>query len=284
MPIHPRAEVSPLAELGRDVSIGPFCVIEPGATIGDECVLEARACVKTGTRLGARNHVFEGAVLGGLPQHLKLADEAGDLVLGDDNTIRESVTIHRALHPGETTRVGSHNLLMVGVHIAHDCVVDDHVIMANYAQVAGHVHVGPQAFISSMVGVHQFCRVGRLAMIGALARVPKDVPPYVMIDGGSGYVVGLNVVGLRRAGFAASDLRLLKEAYRVIYRHGLGWSDVQTELANRFSAGPAAEFTQFFAGGARGFAPERRVPVGATLKLRRAEEQHLGELPNSRVG
>lgn len=282
--IHPRAEVSPLAHLGRNVTIGPFCVVEPGAVIGDDCILESRSVVKRGVQLGARNHLFEGAIIGGLPQHLKLDGEPGTLRIGDGNTIRESVTIHRALKPGEETVVGDSNLLMVGTHIAHDCVIGNHVIMANYAQIAGHVHVEDRAFVSSMVGVHQHCRVGKLAMIGALARVPKDVPPFAMIDGSSGYVVGLNVVGLRRAGFDASALRELKQAYRIIYRLGLGWGEVQSELAARFPKGPAAEFTRFFAGGARGFAPERRVPPGATLKIRRAEEQHLDSLPGSRVG
>lgn len=267
MNIHPLAAVSPQAIIGRDVVIHPFCTIEAGASIGDGCILESRAVVKSGTSLGRHNHVYEGAILGGLPQHIKMPDQVGTLVIGDGNTIRENVTIHRGLEAGHATVLGNNNLVMVNVHIAHDCHVGSHTIIANNAMLAGHITVDDRAYISGAVGVHQFCRIGRLAMVGGQAHVVKDVPPFVTVDGKSTYVVGLNQVGLRRNGFSRDDINQLKAAYRLIFRSGLRWSDMLVQLAEEFSSGPAAEFHEFFQGGKRGFTPERRLPKGSTLKL-----------------
>ena len=265
MRIHPTAVVSPLARIGQDVVIHSFCVVEAGAEIGDGCVLQSRVVVKEGTRLGAHNRVFEGAVLGGLPQHIRMPPEVGGLAIGDANTIRENVTVHRALEAGSTTRIGDHNLLMVGVHVAHDCHLGSHVIVANNTMLAGHVEVGDRAYVSGAVGVHQFCRIGSLAMVGGQAHVVKDVPPYVTVDGKSTFIVGLNLVGLRRAGYSLEQIEQLKAAYRLIYRSGLRWNEMLARLAEEFSAGPAALFHEFFSGGKRGFTPERRLP--RTLRL-----------------
>lgn len=267
MQIHPLAVVHPSAKLGRDVVIGPFSIVERGVVIGDECTLEGHVVIKQGVTLGPANHLFEGAVVGGFPQHLRMPERIGSVAIGARNTIRENVTIHRALHEHESTTIGDFNLLMAGAHVAHDCRVGSHTIFANNALLAGHVAVEDRAYLSGNVAVHQFCRIGCFAMVGGLARVVKDVPPYVTIDGNSGYVVGLNTIGLRRNGFSNEEISQLKAAYRLIYRSGLKWQQVLAQLKLEFAAGPAARFAEFFAGGTRGIVPERRIPPATTLKL-----------------
>ena len=201
----------------------------------------------------------------------------GRLTIGDDNTLREHVTIHRALHAGTATTIGNNNLLMVNVHVAHDCQVGNHTIIANNAMLAGHVELADRAYLSGAVGIHQFCRVGSYAMVGGQARVVKDIPPFVTIDGASTLVVGLNQVGLRRNGFTSEQIDEIKAAYRLIYRSGLNWSEMLQRLAQEFSEGPAAQFLPFFQGGRRGFTPERRMPKPGTLRLSdgRSEESEL---------
>jgi UDP-N-acetylglucosamine acyltransferase len=270
--IHPLALVSPAAELGRDVEIGPFCTVEANVIIGDGCRLEARASVKSGTTLGAHCHVFEGAVLGGFPQHLRMPERLGNVDIGSHNIIRENCTIHRALHEGHSTVIGDHNLLMCNVHVAHDCHVGSNIVFANNVLLAGHVAVADRVFVSGAVAVHQFCRIGRFAMVGGQAHVVKDIPPFVTVDGVSSFVVGLNLIGLRRNGYTAEDVGVLKSAYRVIYRSGLRWTEVLDRLEREYSAGVAAPFLEFFRGGTRGFVPERRVPPAATIKLSESAE------------
>lgn len=269
MSIHALACVSPSAEIGRDVEIGPFCVVESGVVIGDGCVLESNVVVKEGTTLGSKNHVFEGSVLGGLPQHVHVPDRPGRTLIGSHNTIREHVTIHRAFDCEAQTTVGDGNFIMAGAHVGHDCRVGNHTIITNSALLGGHVSVEDRAYVSGAVAVHQFCRIGTLAMVGGHARVVQDVPPYVMIDGESGLVVGLNQVGLRRAGFSRETIRELKAAYRLIYREFHPWAEVLARLSEEFSAEPAAAFHRFLSTTKRGIVSARQVPRGATIKLRR---------------
>jgi UDP-N-acetylglucosamine acyltransferase len=221
MSVHPTAIVSPDAHIGRDVSIGPYAIVEERAVIGDGCEIRAHAVVKRYTTLGAGNRVHEGAVLGGEPQDLSFRDHETGLVIGDRNVIREGVTIHRSTKPGGTTVVGSDCFLMAYVHVAHDNRIGDRAILANNVMLAGHVEVGERAFLGGGAGVHQFCRVGRLAMVGGNAKVVQDCLPFVITDGHPARARGLNVVGLRRAGVAASQLRALEEAYRLLVRSGL---------------------------------------------------------------
>ncbi len=272
MNIHPQAIVNPRAEFGHDVTIGPFCIIESNVQIGDHCTLASGVVIKSGTTLGPHNTVCEGALLGGFPQHTRMPENLGRVIIGSHNTFRENVTIHRALHEDGCTKIGNHNFLMVGAHVAHDCTVGDSIVLANNALLGGFVTVGDRAFVSGAVAVHQFCRIGRLAMIGGCARVVQDVPPYVMVDGFSGLIVGLNLVGLRRNGYGPADMAQLKAAYRIIYRRSLRWADVLEQLKKEFSTGPAADFSPFLSQGTRGFVQERRMPPGATLKLRRASD------------
>ncbi len=268
MKIHPLAVVSPRAELATNVEIGPFAVIEAGASIGEGCQIASHAVIKSGVRLGPHNQVFEGVVIGGLPQHIKMPDAIGDVAIGAGNTFRENVTVHRGMTPNHPTVIGDQNLLMVNVHVAHDCILGNNVIIANNTMLAGHVEVADRAYVSGAVGVHQFCRIGRNAMVGGQAHVLKDVPPYVTIDGGSSLVVGLNLVGLRRGGFSDVDIHQLKAAYRLIYRSGMPWNSVMAELNRQFNHGATAAFCEFFASGRRGFTPERRLPPNATLRIR----------------
>jgi UDP-N-acetylglucosamine acyltransferase len=267
------AMVSPMAKIGRGVKIGPFCVVEPHVTIHDGCVLESFSVIKSGTTLGPDNHICEGAVLGGMPQHVHVPEHPGQLVIGAGNVIREYVTVHRALDEEESTVIGDNNLLMAYVHVAHDCRVGNNTIFTNAAALAGHVTIEDRAYISGGVGVHQFCRIGMLAMVGGHARITKDIPPFVTIDGQTGLVVGLNVIGLRRAGFTVDQLHQIKEAYRVIYRSGMPWADVLKQLQAQFVDGPAARYYPFLSATTRGIVPERRLPPGATIRLRRNGEE-----------
>ena len=265
--IHPLAVVSSQAELGRDVVIGPFCVVESGVILGDGCTLASHVVVKEGTQLGANNHVSEGAVIGGGPQHTAPPKNIGGIITGENNVIREHVTIHRSLKEGHNTILGSNNYLMSGVHIAHDCVLHSNIILATYATLGGHVLVGGRALVSGLVAVHQFCRIGKFAMIGGSARVVQDIAPYVTIDGTSGTVVGLNRVGLKRNGFTDQDFLQLKAAYRIIFRSGNCWADVLSKLQHDFPAGPASHFHDFLVGSVRGLVRERHPPRGATVPL-----------------
>ena len=272
MNIHPTAIISPLACIDRDVVIGPYCVIEPEVTIDAGCRLESRVVVKNGTTLGPNNLVFEGTVLGGMPQHVNMPENPGRVIIGSGNTIRENCTIHRALDEEDATIVGNNNLLMVNTHVAHDCRVGNNIIFANNVMLAGHVTVGDRANVSGAVAVHQYCRIGSLAMVGGQSHIVKDVPPFVTVDGGSSYIVGLNQIGLRRSGHSSEEIGRLKKAYRLIYRSSFTWNEILARLQEEFSDGLAAQFYQFLSTTTRGIVSERRLPPGATIKLRQAEE------------
>lgn len=221
MGVHPTALVSPEARLGADVVVGPYAVVEAETVVGNGTEIRAHAVVKRFTHLGARNTVHEGAVLGGEPQDLAFEGGPSALRIGDGNRIREGVTIHRAAKPGAETVVGSECFLMAYAHVAHDCRLGDRVIIANNVALAGHVEIAEGAFLSGGVVVHQFCRIGRLAMIGGNSKVVQDCLPFVTTDGVPARARGLNVVGLRRAGVGAAQLKALKEACRLLLRAAL---------------------------------------------------------------
>lgn len=265
--IHPSAYVSPKAELGEDVSVGPFSVIEDDVFIGNNCQLAGHVTIKSGTALGADNEIAEGAVLGGIPQHMKAGSELGTLLIGNGNKLREYVTIHRGLTPTDCTKIGDGNMVMVNAHIAHDCHIGNNTVIVNNVMLAGHITVGDGAYFGGAAGVHQFCRIGRLAMVGGQSHLSQDVPPFVMVDGISNFIVGLNLIGLRRAGFTRGEIKDLKAAYRVIYRSGLLWDDTLEILKNTFQEGPASEFYEFLVSGERGFVQERKTPRAASIRL-----------------
>lgn len=232
--IHPTAIIHPGAELHPTVRVGPYAVIGEKVKIGPDTVIGAHVVVDGHTEIGARNQIFPGAAIGLEPQDLKYDGSLSLVKIGDDNLIREYVTINRATRAGEMTAIGSHNLLMAYVHVGHNCVIEDHVIIANAVSLGGHVHIESQARIGGVGGVHQFVQVGRYAMVGGMSRLVRDVPPYMLVEGTPSRVRTLNLVGLKRAGFADLDdgkvFQSLKKAFRILYRSGLTLNQALEEL------------------------------------------------------
>jgi UDP-N-acetylglucosamine acyltransferase len=231
MKIHPTSVIFEGAHIARGVCVGPFAVIEALTEIGERTEVRAHAVVKRFTRVGVDNIIYEGAVLGGEPQDLGFEECESYLHIGDRNRIREGVTLHRGTAAASETVVGSDCFIMAYAHVAHNCLLGDRVIIANNVALAGHVEVQDAAFISGGVVVHQFCRIGRLAMIGGNSKIVQDCLPFVITDGVPGRARGLNVVGLRRAGFKSSEIQKLKEAYRILLRSGLSLEEASGRLA-----------------------------------------------------
>jgi UDP-N-acetylglucosamine acyltransferase len=267
--------VSPESELGTGVTVAAFATIEAGVKIGENCSVGSGSVIKTGVTIGDHNEICEHAVIGGQPQHTARPETVGKIVIGNHNVFREGVSIHRALKPDGQTTVGDHNYLMAGAHLGHDTHLGNKCVFANNSLAGGHVVIEDHAFVSGAVAIHQFCRVGQFSMIGGHARVVQDVPPFMLIDGQSGSIVGLNTIGLRRAGYPAEELTELKAAYRAIYRRGLSWTEVLETLKTEFTTGLASHLHTFLAQGRRGFVQERRSPPSsaATLRLRIADEE-----------
>lgn len=253
MEIHPTAIISPHARVGRGARIGPYAVVEEAVTIGPDCEIGAHSVIKKHTTIGHRNRIAEHATLGGEPQDVKYKGEASRLRLGDDNLIREYVTIHRASGEGAETSVGSRNFLMIGVHIAHNCVVGDDNVFANGAALAGHVSVEDHVFLSSNVGAHQFTRFGRYAMVGGKSKIVQDVLPYFTTDGNPPRVRGINSVGLRRAGFSPASRRALRDAYRLLFGAGLPLAEALAQMDNARDE-HVRHLADFIRGSRRGFA------------------------------
>ena len=233
--IDPRAVVSGGAELDTGVAVGPFSVIGDGVRIGTDTVIGPNVVLEGKTTIGAKNRIFQFASVGAIPQDLKYADEESELVIGDRNRIREFVTINRGTEGGGmVTTIGDDNLIMAYCHVAHDCSIGNGVILANAATLGGHVTLEDGSFIAGLGGVHQFCRVGRLAFVGAGSIVVKDVPPFMTVQGDRAKLVGLNIEGLKRKGLSEEQISKLKKAYRVIFRSGLLLDDalekVKTEI------------------------------------------------------
>jgi UDP-N-acetylglucosamine acyltransferase len=251
--IHASAIVAAGARLGASVKIGPCAVIEEDVALGEGCDIAAHAVIKRHTRMGARNRVAEHAVIGGDPQDLKFsAGTLSHVEIGDDNVFREGVTVHRGSREGSRTRIGNGCFLMAYAHVAHDCVVGDQVVMVNYAGISGEAVVQDGAFLSGFVGVHQFCRIGRLAMIGGLTKLVQDALPFCITDGNPCRARGLNLTGLRRGGFSREEIAALKEAYRLLYVR----TPLEEALARMKKMGSSSvdEFAGFIAHSKRGFA------------------------------
>lgn len=257
MNVHPTALISPHSKIAANVRVGPYVVIEDDVTIGEDCEVNSHAVIKSHTMLGRGNRVGEHAVLGGLPQDVKFKGEASRLIIGDDNLIREFVTIHRAAGEGEATSVGSRNFLMIGVHIAHNCVIGDDNIFANGAALAGYITVEDHVFLSNNVGCHQFIRMGRYAMVGGKSKIVQDVLPFFTTDGNPARVRGLNSVGLRRAGFTPEARRALKEAYQLLFRRRLPLEDALREMES-LGEDNVRHLASFIRGSQRGFTRESR--------------------------
>ncbi len=218
--VHPTALVAPEADIGEDVQIGPYVVIEGPVHIGDHCVVRPGAHLIGPLTMGCHNVVFGGAVLGEAPQHIKYAGEETRVVIGDHNIIREHVTIHRGTTHSWETRIGDHNFLMAHSHVAHDCRVANHCILANGALLAGHCVLEDGVYISGNAAIHQFCRVGRLALLSGTSASTKDIPPFI-IQQRMNCVVGVNVVGMRRAGIPTANIDAVRRAFHILYRSSM---------------------------------------------------------------
>lgn len=220
MGIHPTAIVAPGAELGADVEVGPFCTVGPRVRLGARTRLVSHVVVDGDTWLGEDNEIYPFAVVGCTPQDkkLKAGDSGGRLRIGNHNRIRESVTIHGGtpFGSGQTT-IGDHNMLLVGCHIGHDATVGNHVVFTNGAMAAGHTVIGDRAILGAMVGIHQFARVGKLAMVGAGAMVSHDAPPFAIVQGDRAKLVGVNQIGLQRNGYTPAQKALIKRVFRLLF-------------------------------------------------------------------
>ncbi len=249
--------VHPGARLGTGVVIGPHCIIEDNVTIGEGTVIEAFAQVKSFTRMGANNHVHSYAIIGGIPQHLGFKGEETWVEIGDANIIREFVTVHRGTVQGfGKTALGSRCMLMAYVHVAHDCLLGDGVIMANAASLAGHVTIGDNAVVSGMSGVHQFVRIGEFAFLGAMGGFGQDIPPYTIATGVRAKLHGLNKIGLRRKGFDRDTISALKQAYKKIFRSEMIRDEALAKVEEEYGQyAPVMRLVEFIRSSKRGVTP-----------------------------
>jgi UDP-N-acetylglucosamine acyltransferase len=227
--IHPTAVIAPEADLAEHVEVGPYTVIEGSVRLGPGCVLRSHVHLVGPLTMGRDNTVFTGAVLGERPQHLKYNNEPTSLEIGDGNTFREHVTVHRGTSHSWATRIGSHNFFMANAHVAHDCVVGSHCILANGAVLGGHVILADNVYISGNAAVHQFVRIGRLALLSGVSASTKDIPPFCLqqrIDN----IIGVNVIGMRRAGLSHAQIDAVRQAFHILFRQGLTIPNALTEV------------------------------------------------------
>lgn len=228
--IHPSAVVHPDAQIGSNCHIGPFCVIGQHVTLGPDCRLHSHVVIDGHTTLGVGNELFPFAAIGLKTQDLKWKGGVTRTVIGDHNVFRENTTVHSATNDGDATVIGSHNHFLAYTHIAHDCRVGSHIVMSNVGTLAGHVIVEDHAIIGGLAAVHQFCRIGRMSIIGGCAKVVQDVPPYMIVDGNPGETKGLNKVGMERNGISAEAQAALKKAYKILFREGLTVSNALAKI------------------------------------------------------
>ncbi|MCH7912226.1 MAG: acyl-ACP--UDP-N-acetylglucosamine O-acyltransferase [Deltaproteobacteria bacterium] len=219
MTIHPSAIIDPLAEIHPEAEIGPYVVVDGPVRIGRKSRVMAHATILGWSEIGEENEIHPGVILGDAPQDTAYQGEETYLRIGNHNVLREYVQVHRGTAPGSSTVIGNHNFLMVSAHVAHNCRLGDHIVMANGALLGGYVEVGDRAFISAHCLVHQFVRVGELSLMRGLSGTSRDVPPYSIIDW-QHTVRGVNVVGLKRAGFDERRIRKIREAFRILFRKG----------------------------------------------------------------
>ena len=262
--IHPTAVVDPKAQIDQGVEIGPYAVIGAevsigaGTRIGPHVVLDGRV------RMGRGNRIFPGASIGAEPQDLKYNGAPTEVVIGDDNAIRECVTINRATHEGEQTRIGSGNLLMAYSHLGHNCDLGDRIVIANGVAVAGHVVIADRAVIGGVLGIHQFVHIGTMAMVGGMSRIDRDVPPFAIVEGHPGRLRGLNRIGLKRSGMAELDggaqIKQLQQIWSQIYRGDAVLADALREVRQQTLMPPAETLVSFLEAST---GPGRRGPLPA---------------------
>jgi UDP-N-acetylglucosamine acyltransferase len=255
--IHPTALVDKAAELAPGVSVGPYSVIRGRVVIGPDTEIGPHVVIKEFTTIGARCRIFQFSSLGEIPQDLKFKGEESQLIIGDDNTIREFATMHRGTAGGGgVTRVGNGNLFMAYTHVAHDCIVGNSVIMSNAATLGGHIVVEDKAILGGLAAVHQFSRIGRHSFVGGASAVARDVPPYTMAFGNRAKLVGLNLVGLKRAGFSDTTLQALKQAYETLFLSSLNMKEALQRVRQELVHIPEIQYLlEFIESTERGLIP-----------------------------
>lgn len=258
MNIHPMALVAEGAQLHPSVEVGPFSIIDAGAVIGEGTVIGSSVRIHGTTTIGAHNQIFDNAVLGALPQDIAF-DPATEtyLRIGDRNVLREGVNISRSKFADESTVIGDHNFFMCNVHLGHDCLFGNHIVIAPGAVIGGHVKCADRAFISGVVAVHQFCHIGELAMVAGGTKVVKDIPPYAIADGNPATLIGNNVVGLRRNGYDGTQRKAIKAAYKSLFHSGMNTSQALESLRAVEQGPEVATIIAFFEASERGVTAHR---------------------------
>ena len=258
--IHPSSVIAPSARIADGVEIAPYCVIGENVEIGEGSVIGPHAVIHGWTSIGRDCRIFQFASVGEEPQDLKFKGEKSYTFIGDRTVIREGATIHRATGEGNETRVGCDCLLMAYIHVAHNCILGNHVIMSNLASCAGHAIVEDRVVIGGMAGVHQFVKIGRNAMVGGMSKLVQDVVPYTIVDGHPAKVVGLNSVGISRAGIPLEVRHNIKKAYKILYRSGLSLAEAIAVIEQEVDSCEEVEhFLRFLRNAERGICRERRT-------------------------
>ncbi len=251
--IHATAIIHPKANVGSGCEVGPYCVIGEHVTLGDNCQLHSHVVIDGHTTLGQANEIFPFACIGKKTQDLKWKGGVTRLEIGSHNVFRECVTIHCATSDGDATVLGSHNLLLTSVHIAHDCILGSHIIMSGYAGLAGHVVVEDHAILGGYTAVHQFCRVGKFAMTGGCSRIPQDVAPFMIVEGNPAETRTINKIGMERNGVSPEAVAALRQAYKILFREELSAPNALLKIEKELPQLPEVRhLVQFVRGSQRG--------------------------------
>jgi UDP-N-acetylglucosamine acyltransferase len=251
--VHSTAIVEEGAQVHASAQVGAYSIVERGAIVGPDCVIESCVRIYGATHMGRHNRICHGATIGAEPQDLGYGPGAGKpLTIGDFNHFKEGVNVSRGIKSAQGTRIGDHNYLMAYSHVGHDCIVGNHNIFANAATLAGHVEVEDRVFLSGQTAVHQFCRIGSLALIAGVTGVPQDVPPFVIADGHRARIVGLNIVGLRRNGYTQEQRNTIKAVYRIIFRSPLPLAEALVKAEHEFPTAETRQIVHFIASSRRG--------------------------------
>ncbi|HPD18669.1 MAG: acyl-ACP--UDP-N-acetylglucosamine O-acyltransferase [Candidatus Goldbacteria bacterium] len=241
--IHETALVSKKAKMGKDVRIGPFAIIDDEVEIGDNCEIGPKVHLLNGTKIGNNNYIGEGTLIGNDPQDLKFKGEKTYVHIGDNNVIREYVTIHRSTGEGKATTIGNGNFIMTMAHIAHDCKIGNNVIIVNYAGLSGHIQIDDYAFISGLTAIHQNVHIGSYCMLGGGLRVAMDVVPFMLVADYPAKIIGVNKVGLKRRGFTKEKIELIEKLHRIVFRSRLQLKEALKKIENEL---PATEEVKYF--------------------------------------
>lgn len=253
--IHPTAIVDESAVVADDAQIGPYSIIGPDVEIGSGTIVEAHVVIKGPTKIGKDNHIHQFASIGDIPQDLKFDKSAKtELIIGNGNSIREYVSIHRAILAEENiTKIGDNNMLMAHVHIGHNCILADNIVIVNSANLAGHVKVENNAILSGFTGIHQFCKIGAYCMVGIQSKVTQDIPPFVMYAESQPKTI--NAVGLKRNGFSKEEVQNVRRAFKTIYRQGLSKEEMMASLGQQSKSSEAvSKMLEFIKNSDRGIA------------------------------